>query len=237
MPMRVHANEPDVKNARALFDHYAATLYADLELEKYHLSYEAFSYALMGYLNLKNAGQLSEKNVITIIDYSLSSRQDRFFTIDLDKKQVVFHTLVAHGSNSGLEYARYFSNRLNSHQSSLGFYVTGSTYVGQNGYSLILTGLDNGFNDNARRRSIVIHQADYVDPGLAETGRIGRSWGCPAIPQDIYKQVIDYIKGGTCVFAYYHDEKYLHSSVYLNVEEAARSLVQSGIGWQKILNP
>ncbi len=229
------SNAKSIELAR--FEHYAASLYANIDLEKYGLSYEAFRYALMGYLNLENAGKLDNRKVLTIIDYSQSSKHDRFLCINLEQQKLVFHTLVAHGANSGMEYPHYFSNRVNSHQSSIGFFITKNTYVGQNGYSLALEGEDAGFNSNALKRSLVIHQADYVRHDLASTGMIGRSWGCPAIPADIYQQVINYLKGGTCVFAYYHSEKYLKNSKYLNPEIAAQSLLKSGIYHSQLLNP
>jgi len=221
----------------ARFEHYAASLYANIELETVGLTYEAFRYALMGYLNLESQGKLDGRKILTIIDFSQSSKQERFITINLEQQKVVYHTLVAHGANSGMEYARYFSNKVNSHESSIGFYITRNSYVGQNGYSLALDGVDDGYNTNALKRSLVIHQADYVRHDLAATGMIGRSWGCPAIPSDIYKQVINYLKGGTCVFAYYNNNNYLKNSRFLNPDIAARSLVNSGIYHSQVLNP
>ncbi|GAA5187716.1 murein L,D-transpeptidase catalytic domain family protein [Ferrimonas gelatinilytica] len=141
--------------------------------------------------------------ILTIIDYSKPSNEKRFFVIDMANEALLYDTFVSHGRQSGALYADTFSNRVSSHQSSLGTFITGETYVGSNGYSLRLDGLDPGVNDNARQRYIVIHGADYADPTrLAHQGMLGRSLGCPALPPQLAKQVIDTIKGGSVIYAH-----------------------------------
>ena len=196
-------------------------LYDEIKLEDYNLSYDIFRHAMVGYFNLKNNHKLSEKKIITIIDFSKSSREERFYTIDLVNKKVIYHTLVAHGAKTGDDIARYFSNKVNSNQSSLGFYVTGETYTGSKGFSLRLDGMDYGYNDKMRERAVVIHAADYVSEETArQLGRLGRSWGCPALPRELNAEIINTIKEKTMIFAYYDDAKYLASSKYLNQQKA-----------------
>jgi hypothetical protein len=140
------------------------------------------------------------------------------YVIDFLQKTVVFQTLVAHGKKTGDEFARYFSNRTGSHQSSLGFYITGKEIVGGTvGRSLLLDGVEKGFNDNARSREIIIHGADYAtEQFINRTGRLGRSFGCPSLPPDLIKPVIDAIKEGTCLFIYHNDQNYLAKSSLLH---------------------
>jgi hypothetical protein len=148
--------------------------------------------------------------VLTIIDFSLPSTEKRLWVIDLKNKEVLLHTLVSHGRNSGLLMAEKFSNNPQSYQSSLGFYKTGETYQGKHGYSLRLDGLEKGFNDQARNRAIVVHGADYAREEVAKmSGRLGRSLGCPAVPSELSKEVIDLIKDGSLLFIFGQDENYL----------------------------
>jgi hypothetical protein len=145
----------------------------------------------------------SASPLLTVIDYSKLSREKRLWVLDLDRDTVLAHTLVAHGRNSGGDQATHFSNDPGSNQTSLGTFVTGKTYVGAHGLSLRLIGLDRGVNDNALARAIVIHAADYVNPGIvASLGRLGRSLGCPALSPDVAPAIIDLIKDGTVVFAF-----------------------------------
>jgi hypothetical protein len=182
------------------------------------LSREVFRKAYTGFLNLKGAGKLDRnQSLISICDFSLSANVKRLWVIDLDRSKVLFHSLVAHGQGTGEEYAERFSNQENSHQSSLGFYVTAETYEGDNGYSLKLKGMDIGYNDAAYNRAIVMHGANYVsDSYIRDNKRLGRSWGCPAVPVALSKPIINTIKNGTCLYIYYPSRNYLARSVWLN---------------------
>lgn len=154
---------------------------------------------------------------LAVIDYSLPSTAPRLWIFDVTKRRLLLQDLVAHGKNTGENYARHFSNRLGSLQSSLGLFRTRDAYVGANGYSLRMDGMETGINDRAFERAIVIHGAPYVDVGFAQQhGRIGRSWGCPAVRAGIAREVIDTLKDGQFVFAYYPDQQWLANSTYLN---------------------
>lgn len=199
------------------FEIFINELYNQCELE-HKLEYEVFRLAITGYANMKIKELLFEKAIIAVIDYTVSANKKRFFVIDLDSKHLLYNTLVAHGKNTGNKYAEHFSNEPKSRKSSMGFFITGGTYNGKHGYTLELDGVDTLFNDNARKRSIVIHGANYVSRDfIKQYGRIGRSWGCPALPMNSYKAIIDKIKGGCCLFIYYNDENYLSTSKYLNI--------------------
>ncbi|RYG34159.1 MAG: murein L,D-transpeptidase catalytic domain family protein, partial [Chitinophagaceae bacterium] len=155
--------------------------------------------------------------VLTIVDFSLPSNEKRLFVIDVEEEKVLFNTYVAHGRGSGEKMAQRFSNVPESFQSSLGFYSTSSTYQGKHGYSLRLSGLEPGFNNLAEERAIVIHSADYVSEGFIRTkGYLGRSWGCPALPEKLNKPIIDEIKNGSCLFIYSPNNNYLKKSKLLN---------------------
>ena len=198
-------------------------LYKKLDLADQNLRYDVFEKAMTGYLNLKKAGKLGAKDRLTVVDFSLPSTEKRLWVLDLDKKEVLFHTLVAHGHNSGENVATNFSNQNESNMSSLGFYVTEGEYVGKHGRSLKLEGLDQGINDNASARSIVMHGADYVSEDfIRQNGRLGRSLGCPALPMDQYAQIIDAVNGQTCLFLNGNDANY--SSRYLNQDVAVQAL-------------
>ena len=154
---------------------------------------------------------------LTVIDYSLPSTEPRLWVFDLATGELLFKELVAHGRNTGENLATKFSNQMDSHQTSIGLFVTDDTYVGSNGYSLRLDGLDAGFNDRARDRAIVMHGAPYVNQETAaKQGRIGRSWGCPALRTAIASKVIDTIRGGSVIFSYYPDQEWLQTSRFLN---------------------
>ena len=200
----------------------ASEIYSSINFENSNtLNPEVFYKALLGFNNLKKAGKLPEdSHLISIGDFSLSSTQKRFWVIDLEKKKVLFNTLVAHGKNTGEEFAQKFSNTESSYQSSLGFYVTETTYNGSNGYSLKLLGMDPGYNDAALQRAIVMHGADYVsDDFIRSQKRIGRSWGCPAVPRALAEPIINTIKGQNCLFIYYPDQQYLSKSKWLKNSE------------------
>ncbi len=191
-------------------------LYNMLSLDSLGLSEEAFKEAIIGYENLRKSGTILNNTILSIVDFSLPSFKKRLFVLDMENGKLLFNTLVAHGRNSGQIYATRFSNRNRSLESSLGFYVTGESYIGQNGYSLRLLGMEHGFNDNAYSRGIVIHPADYVNDEYSKTsGRLGRSEGCPAIPSDVHRSVIETIKNGSCFFVYGKDKRYATRSKLL----------------------
>jgi hypothetical protein len=161
-------------------------------------------------------GLAKKSELLTVIDYSLPSTAKRLWVFDVASGELLFNELVAHGKNTGDNFARHFSNRDGSLQTSIGLFRTVGTYTGSNGYSLKLDGLEPGFNDKAERRAVVMHGAPYVSEEFAsQHGRIGRSWGCPALSQKVAAKVIDTIKGGTLVFSYYPDEEWLSSSRFL----------------------
>ena len=162
------------------------------------------------------SGAINAPPTLTVIDYSRPSAEPRLWVFDLVTGDLLFKELVAHGRNTGDNFATRFSNAVDSRQTSLGLFVTDAPYVGTNGYSLRLDGLDVGFNDRARDRAIVMHGAPYVDSHLAATqGRIGRSWGCPALRPAIATRVIDRIRGGSVIFSYYPDQEWLRESRFL----------------------
>jgi hypothetical protein len=174
---------------------------------------------MIGYLNLKNEGRLNESGILSIIDFTKPSTEKRFYTIDLVNHKVKLYTYVSHGKNTGENKAERFSNVIHSNQSSLGFYITAETYIGSKGFSLKLDGVEKGYNDLMRERAVVIHAADYVsEQWIRNVGRLGRSQGCPALPMNISREVINHIKNKTLIFAYYNDEKYLGDSRYLSID-------------------
>ena len=173
--------------------------------------------ALKAYNCALGQGIVQKQNIFTIIDYSLPSSEKRLWVIDVTHGRVLFHTLVAHGSGSGELEATHFSDTPETHESSLGLFLTGATYFGHDGYSLKIKGLSPGFNDKAEGREIVIHGANYVSEDFVRrTGYLGRSWGCPALPKDMVEPVVNTIKDGTLVFAYYPDPQWLQQSIYLH---------------------
>ncbi|HTR30942.1 MAG TPA: murein L,D-transpeptidase catalytic domain family protein [Puia sp.] len=195
----------------------ASSIYQDMSLEDSGLNRKAFEAAWTGYYKLKKKGLLRRTNVLTIADFSQSSSNQRLYVIDVRNRRLLYRTFVAHGINSGQEYASAFSNRMESCKSSLGFYITSGTYYGFNGLSLRIQGVDKGFNDNAARRAIVIHGASYVSTRiLRKYGVMGTTYGCPAIPDEMTTQIIPVVKNGTCFFIYYPSKKYLAQSPVLN---------------------
>jgi len=162
------------------------------------------------------AGAVDAPRTLTVIDYSRPSTEKRLWVYDLKTRELLYEELVAHGQGTGANMASKFSNTNESHQTSLGLFVTDTTYVGKNGYSLRLDGLDKGINDRARERAIVMHGAPYVSQEFVKAnGRLGRSWGCPAVSDAVAKKLIDRVKGGGLVFAYYPDAGFLKTSKYL----------------------
>jgi hypothetical protein len=162
------------------------------------------------------SGAIADPSTLTVIDYSKPSTDKRLWVFDLRSRELLYEELVAHGQGSGDNLATVFSNTPDTHASSLGLFLTDDTYVGRNGYSLRLTGLDEGFNHRARERAIVMHGAPYVsDDFVKQNGRLGRSWGCPALREGVARDVIDRVKGSGILFAYYPDHGWLESSRYL----------------------
>lgn len=177
------------------------------------INFEVFDLAIKGYLRINK-----RKEIITLVDFSKPSTQERLYVLDLKQEKVLFASHVAHGRNSGQNFATSFSNKSGSFQSSLGFYLTEGTYQGKNGYSLVLDGLEKGINDNAKARAIVMHGANYANPRMiGGVGRLGRSLGCPALPPSINKPVIDVIKNGSVLFIYGNDESYMKKSPILSL--------------------
>jgi len=194
-----------------------SALYNSLQLEAAGLNQTIFEKAMQGFTKLCNAGKILTTNKITIVDFSQPSSQKRLYVIDLETKKILFHSLVSHGRNTGGLWAKSFSNQPESFKSSPGFYVTAETYNGGNGYSLRLDGLEKNINDNARSRAIVMHGAPYAnESSINALGFLGRSQGCPALPQSLHKPVINTIKNGTCLFIYTPDESYVKQSFLLS---------------------
>jgi len=192
-------------------------LYDEMSLGQMGLAKKAFQYAYRGYKHLVEAGIVSRQNIISVIDFSQSSKNKRLYILDVENKEILMNTFVAHGRNSGKEFATNFSNSLSSLKSSLGFYITKDTYFGEHGLSLRIDGLERGINDNAERRAVVIHGADYLgDRYLSDNPFSGRSWGCPAVPSQLSGQIIDMIKDGTVMFIYHPTKSYLSKSRILN---------------------
>jgi L,D-transpeptidase catalytic domain len=180
---------------------------------------EVLELAMRAYQCGRSQGEFNQQPLLTVIDYSMPSTSKRLWVIDLASRRVLFNELVAHGANSGDTYASNFSNRVGSRQSSLGLFRTDETYYGRHGLSLRLSGLEPGFNDKARERAIVMHGAPYVSDATVTTfGSLGRSWGCPALPEEANQRVIDRIQGGSAVFAYYPDRAWLQSSRFINCD-------------------
>lgn len=204
------------RNESLTTEERAVVFYEELEAGEFSMPSQAcFELAFKGYQKLKEAREI-KRDILTIVDFSLSSTQRRLWVIDMHAQKVLLQTVVSHGRNSGLEFATKFSNQVNSYMSSIGFYKTGETYFGKHGFSLRLDGLEKGINDLARPRAIVMHGADYASEELAQRqGRLGRSLGCPAVPQEVKQELIELIKEKTCLFIYYPNQEYLSSSAYI----------------------
>lgn len=187
------------------------TIYQELSLDEAGLSHSVFDYAIRGVQKVNPA-----KAILAIVDLSQPSVNKRLYVIDLLKRKLLFRTYVAHGRNSGDLYAQKFSNEVSSLQSSLGFYQTLGTYQGKHGLSLKLKGLENGFNTNALDRAVVMHGADYVSEDfIRKIGRLGRSFGCPAVPYGVHKDIIETLKNGACLFVFSPNQNYLKKSTFL----------------------
>lgn len=200
-------------NTKATLETKCKTVYTSIDANNLSLpKFESFFAAFQGYEILKLQGKIVNE-VLTVIDFSLSSTEERMWVIDMKTQKVILKTLVAHGRNSGIEFATNFSNENESYKSSLGFYITGEVYQGKHGTSLRLDGMEYGINDRARDRAVVIHGADYVSKKLARAqGYIGRSQGCPAVPYEVHKQLIETIKNKSCIFIYHPSRNYIAKS-------------------------
>ena len=195
----------------------AAEMFDEMQLQDSGLHEKALLYALLGYHRLLKRHLLRKTQVLSICDFSQSSSSRRMYVIDVRNRRLLYRTYVAHGINSGQEYACSFSNVPESSKSSLGFFVTRNAYFGSNGLSLRIDGLEKGFNDRARQRNIVIHGAPYVSERIFHKyGVMGTTFGCPAIPEEMAAQVIPVLKNGTCFFVYYPSRRYLSGSSVLN---------------------
>ncbi|MCC8423654.1 murein L,D-transpeptidase catalytic domain family protein [Mucilaginibacter sp. UR6-11] len=202
--------------AKELFAQYVNTVYQTAGLQQAGLDVNVFQKALTGYLNIKSTNKLAQNSdIITVVDFTKPSRVKRMWIIDLLNKHLLLNTWVAHGQGSGNDMATNFSDANESHQSSLGFYLADDIYVGKHGRSLRLDGLDAGFNTSARARGIVVHAADYVsESAIAQLGRLGRSFGCPAVSPQVVDLVINTIKGKSVFFINGNNPNY--TSKYLN---------------------
>lgn len=193
-------------------------IYATVSLSETGLTRDIFDLAIKGLKKLDSDGKLNNPNIVTIVDYSQSSNKKRLYVIDIKNKKLLFNTFVAHGRNTGEEYAKSFSNDEGSYKSSLGFYITEQPVIGSHtGFSLQIDGVEKGFNDHAVQRAIIIHAAEYVTENfIKKYGRLGRSYGCPSLPPEMNKPIIEAIKGGTCLFLYNPNKDYLSNSALLN---------------------
>lgn len=204
---------PEPKSIKTVLYAKAVTSSLDAKIEEVYNSLhsnefgipklESFTEALKGFYLLKEKG-LVQKNILTLVDFSLSSSTKRLWVIDLTTNTILYNSLVAHGRNTGDDFASSFSNAAESYKSSLGFYSTGEIYNGKHGMSLKLDGLEKGINDNARNRGVVMHAADYVSNSFVKNNhRLGRSQGCPAVPVELSKDIINAIKNKSCFFIYH----------------------------------
>lgn len=213
--------------ASELIDEQVRLVFQEGQLEDSGLTFDVFRKAYIGFINLQTAGEISATaSKLSIADFSLSSKEKRLWVVDINTKQLLLNTWVSHGQGSGADLATSFSNTINSHQSSLGFYVTGEVYNGKHGRSLRLDGMDAGFNSKARERAIVMHGADYVSSTtIKNLNRLGRSHGCPAVPSALSNKIIDLIKGRSVL--YIHANLPSYHSRFLDEENAGRTLLAS----------
>lgn len=211
----VKSHKPEVASVTvSSIDSNVETVYNNLNSNQFALpNLESFKEALKGYYSLKERG-LVQKDILTLVDFSLSSNVKRLWVIDLSTNTILYNSLVAHGRNTGEEYANSFSNSNSSYKSSLGFYLTGEVYQGKHGMSLKLDGLEKGVNDNARQRGVVMHSANYVSNSFIKFNkRLGRSQGCPAIPQELLSGIVNTIKNKSCLFIYHPSRSFEKISV------------------------
>jgi len=212
---------PSVSDEGSGVSQWIDSVYGNMQLDSLGLQKSVFFYACKGYQYLLSQHRLNNSALLTICDYTQSSTNKRLYVIDMVKGEVLYNTYVSHGKNSGSEFATSFSNKSESHKISLGFMITGNTYRGKAGYSMCFEGLEKGINNNVKSRAIVMHGSDYVNEKRADEGAfMGRSYGCPAVPYNEHKKIIDAIKGGSCFFAYANDKWYASSSKILQAKFA-----------------
>lgn len=205
------------KSSKEIILDEAKVIYDSMNLKRFGLNEKAFQFAWQGYKYLLEKGKIANSEVLSICDFSQSSRRKRLYIIDVQEMKVLVNTYVAHGRNSGGEYARSFSNNPESHKSSLGFYITRSTYWGGHGLALNIDGVERGINDKADKRNIVVHGSQYVGSNFLRNNKFnGRSYGCPAVPAKDTDKVINTIKDGSCLFIYHPTKRYLQQSKILN---------------------
>ena len=205
-----------IENSEISYKTASQRLYDSLKLNEYGLSKQALEYAYKGYQKLEDKGLIKTPGILTICDFTKSSFEKRMFVLDVVNYRLLVNTYVAHGKNSGVEYAKKFSNQMRSLASSLGFFITKNIYFGKHGLSLKLAGLEPGFNDKAEKRAVVVHGAPYIGDRRLQYQYMGRSFGCPAVPQSVAPTVINLIKDGTCLFIYHPSKNYLRGSRILN---------------------
>ncbi|MFI5130998.1 MAG: murein L,D-transpeptidase catalytic domain family protein [Chitinophagales bacterium] len=199
-----------------VFSSSGKSVYDSLHLNLTGLSRQAFLYAQKGWQKLIRQGKVLNQSVMAIIDFSQPSDRKRLYVLDMKNYKLLFNTLVAHGRNSGKQWASSFSNKPSSYKSSPGFFITQETYMGSNGYSLRLEGIERGINDKASKRAIVMHGAEYVNESYVDAqGYIGRSEGCPALPVNLADDIINTIKNGACLFVYPLNKRYISRSTFL----------------------
>ncbi len=205
------------------FENHLNAKYEELNLSELGLDFSTYRYSMIGYYNLRASALINNSGLLSIVDFTQTSRNKRLYIVNVESNTLLHQTFVAHATNSGEEFAEHFSNVPDSNTSSLGFFVTAETYTGKHGLSLRLDGQDVGYNDNARERYIVMHGADYVSQEfIDEWGRLGRSWGCPAIENDLRDTIIPLIKERSTLFIYFDDREYLDSSIHLNLATAIK---------------
>ena len=210
----VDSNNKETEEAFIPLNQYTLELFN--EINDQHLSLEVFEIAVKGYSELSLKNKLKNKKFLTIVDMSLSANTERMFIIDMEKRILVDKKLVAHGIKTGYEFASNFSNEQSSHKSSLGFFITGELYNGRHDLSMKLDGQEYS-NNNARSRGVVVHSADYVScEYIKSNGRLGRSFGCPAIDKEGYEETVNKLQGGSCYFIYYPSRSYLSRSRIVN---------------------
>lgn len=214
-------------SSKELIDQQVRLVYNENQLESSGLSFDTFRKAYIGYINLKTLGKVpNSSSILSIADFDLSSKAKRLWILNLSTRELLFNTWVSHGRGSGSEMATAFSNITNSHQSSLGFYVTGEVYYGKHGRSLRLDGMDQGFNNNARSRAIVIHGADYVSENtIRNLNRLGLSHGCPAVPSSLSDSIIDLVKNKSVL--YIHSNTVDYYSRFLDEDLVAKTFLVS----------